>query len=81
MIAILILIYILTGYQAIHQQHRITDLKQEVLDAKFEYMTIHADFANRTKQSEIRKQLTLKESTLHTNLTPLIKIVNPIKDE
>lgn len=81
LIAVLIFCYILSGYQAIRQQHTITDLKHEVLDAKFEYMTIHAEYANITKQSEILKQLRTHESTLQTNNNPLIQIAKIAADE
>ena len=47
----LIFLYILTGYQSVKQQHRLTDRKKEMLDAKFRYMTISAELTNTTRQS------------------------------
>ena len=49
----LIFIYILTGYQAVKQQHRLTDTKKEMLDAKFRYMTISAQLTDKTRQSQV----------------------------
>ena len=40
LIVALVFVYILMGYQAGRQQHRLTDTKKEMLDAKFRYMTI-----------------------------------------
>ena len=57
LIAVLLFIYILTGYQAAKQQHRLTDTKKEMLDAKFRYMTISAELTNTTRQSKSIKKL------------------------
>ena len=49
LIVALVFVYIFTGYQAAKQQHRLTDTKKEMLDAKFRYMTISAELTNSTR--------------------------------
>ncbi|MBQ1858827.1 MAG: hypothetical protein II605_00085 [Paludibacteraceae bacterium] len=72
----LIFLYILTGYQAVKQQHRLTDTKKEMLDAKFRYMTISAELTNTTRQSQVIKALQENGSTLQENTKPPTKILN-----
>ena len=70
----LVFLYILTGYQAVKQQHRLTDTKKEMLDAKFRYMTISAQLTNATRQSQIIEVLRENGSSLPENNIPPIKI-------
>ena len=72
----LIFIYILTGYQAVKQQHRLTDTKKEMLDAKFRYMTISAQLTDKTRQSQVIMALQENERTLQENRVPPVKINN-----
>lgn len=74
LITALIFLYILTGYQAARQQHRLTDTKKEMLDAKFRYMTISAELTNTTRQSQILEALKANGSTLQENRIPPVKI-------
>ncbi len=76
LIVVLIFIYILTGYQSVKQQHRLTDTKKEMLDAKFRYMTISAQLMNTTRQSEISRALRENGSALQENTKPPTKILN-----
>ena len=70
----LVFLYILTGYQAVKQQHRLTDTKKEMLDAKFRYMTISAQLTNVTRQSQIIEVLQQNGSELKENTIPPTKI-------
>lgn len=70
----LIFLYILTGYQSIKQQHRLTDTKKEMLDAKFRYMTVSAQLTNATRQSQVLEALQQKGSLLQENSVPPVKI-------
>ena len=70
----LVFLYILTGYQSVKQQHRLTDTKKEMLDAKFRYMTISAQLTNTTQQSQIIEALKDKGSALQENRVPPVKI-------
>ena len=70
----LVFLYILTGYQAVKQQHRLTDTKKEMLDAKFRYMTISAQLTNTTRQSQVAAALKEQGSTLQENRIPPTKI-------
>lgn len=70
----LIFLYILTGYQSVKQQHRLTDTKKEMLDAKFRYMTISAELTNTTRQSTVIEALRENGSTLQENTIPPVRI-------
>jgi hypothetical protein len=70
----LVFLYILTGYQSAKQQHRLTDTKKEMLDAKFRYMTISAQLTNTTRQSQVGKALREQGSPLQENNVPPTKI-------
>ena len=70
----LIFLYILTGYQSAKQQHRLTDTKKEMLDAKFRYMTISAQLTNTTRQSQVVKALKEQGSALQENTVPPTKV-------
>ena len=70
----LIFLYILTGYQSAKQQHKLTDTKKEMLDAKFRYMTISAQLTNSTRQSQIIEALHINGSALQENTVPPTKI-------
>ena len=74
LILCLLFIYILTGYQSVKQQHRLTDRKKEMMDAKFRYMTISAQLTNATRQSQVIEALRLNGSTLQENTKPPTKI-------
>ena len=76
LIVCLIFIYILTGYQSVKQQHRLTDTKKEMLDAKFRYMTISAELTYSTRQSQISATLREQGSSLQENTKPPTKILN-----
>ena len=70
----LVFLYILTGYQAAKQQHRLTDTKKEMLDAKFRYMTISAQLTNTTRQSQVAAELKVKGSCLEENTVPPVRV-------
>jgi uncharacterized membrane-anchored protein YhcB (DUF1043 family) len=70
----LVFLYILTGYQAVKQQHRLSDTKKEMLDAKFRYMTISAQLTNATRQSQVLEALRENGSNLKENTVPPTKI-------
>ena len=76
LIIVMIFIYIYSGYQSMYQQHKLTDTKKEMLDAKFEYLTISAQWVNATRQSEITKTLEGCGSDLKENTTPPVRINN-----
>lgn len=70
----LVFLYILTGYQSAKQQHRLTDTKKEMLDAKFRYMTISAQLTNSTRQSQVIEVLKENESEVQENRIPPVKV-------
>lgn len=74
LIAVLIFIYILGGYHSMQQHHRLTDLKNEVKDAKFEYLTISAEKVEKTRQSQIYQALQDMGSNLRENNKPVTRI-------
>ena len=76
LIACLFFIYILTGYHSVKQQHRLTDIKKEMLDAKYQYMTFSAQLSNTTRLSKITTALKEQGSSLKANNKPPTKILN-----
>lgn len=74
LIAALVFLYILSGYWSIRQQHRLTDVKKEMMDAKFEYMTVSAQFVNSTRPSQIAVALEQRGSNLQENAVPPVKL-------
>lgn len=74
LIAVLVFLYILTGYQSAKQQHRLTDTKKEMLDAKFRYMTISAQLTDATRQSKVGEVLRENGSSLQENTIPPTKV-------
>ena len=70
----LVFLYILTGYQSAKQQHRLTDTKKEMLDAKFRYMTISAQLTNSTRQSQVIEVLKVNGSEMQENRVPPVKV-------
>ena len=72
----LIFLYILAGYQSAKQQHRLTDTKKEMLDAKFKYMTISAQLTNMTRQSQVIQALREQGSSLQEDTVPPVKIID-----
>ncbi|MGM9837137.1 MAG: FtsL-like putative cell division protein [Paludibacteraceae bacterium] len=76
LIAVLIFVYILLGYHSVRQQHQLTDVKKEMLDAKYEYLTISAQFVNTTRPSHIADTLAARGSVLRENTIPPIRIMD-----
>ena len=74
LIVVLIFIYILAGYHSIEQQKRLGDLREQVRDAKFEYLTISAVRVEVTRQSQIVRHLQEAGSELQENRKPPIRI-------
>ena len=74
LIAGLVFLYILAGYGAAKQQHRLTDLKKEMLDTKYEYMTISAELVKAARQSQVAAELEELGSRIKENTTPLVKL-------
>ena len=70
----LVFLYILPGYQSAKQQHRLTDTKKEMLDAKFRYMTMSAQLTNSTRQSQVIEVLKVNGSELQENRIPPVKV-------
>jgi hypothetical protein len=74
LIVALVFLYILTGYQSAKQQNHLTDIKKEMLDAKFRYMTISAELTNSTRQSQTLESLKANGSKLQENTIPPTKV-------
>ena len=74
LIAGLMFIYILAGYNSLKQQQHLLALKREVRDAKYEYLTILAKRTELTRQSYIVTVLKERKSSLKENKVPPIKL-------
>lgn len=70
----MVFLYILAGYGAAKQQHKLTDVKKEMLDAKYKYMTISAELVKTTRQSYIADELKARGSKLRENTTAPVRI-------
>ena len=74
LIASLFFLYIFAGYRAAKQQHQLTDLKKEMLDTKYEYMTISAELVKTTRKSQVAVELEQRGSRIKENTTPPVKL-------
>lgn len=74
LIVVLVFIYILAGYHSMQQQHQLTDLRKEVRDKKFEYLTLSTELVTVTRQSQVIKELEQRGSKLKENKTPAIMV-------
>lgn len=74
LIAGLFFIYIFAGYNSMKQQRRLSDLKNEVKTAKFEYLTISAELAEQTRQSKIGDKIEEEGRRIKENREPVIMI-------
>lgn len=72
--AILLFIYILAGYNSAVQQRKATDLKQEVRELRYEYLTATAELTETTRQSHIAAELAQRGSKVGINKSPIIRI-------
>ena len=70
----LVFLYILAGYHAAKQQHRLSDLQKEVKDKKFEYLTISSELVNITKMSNISHELQQRGSVVQESKEPALRI-------
>lgn len=74
LIAALLFLLTLSRYHAGTQQQRYTRLKNEVKELRYEYLTISAQEASLTRQSEVSKALRERGSKLEPNNQPLIRV-------
>ena len=69
-----VFVYILAGYHAMRQQHRLSDLRKEVRDKKFEYLTISSELMQETRESQIIITLKQQGSKLQEKTKPATRI-------
>lgn len=74
LVAILLFLYILIGFAAGKQQRQLTDIRREVRELKFEYLTISAQLVETTRQSNVASELKRRGSKLEPNITPVTRI-------
>lgn len=74
LLAVYAMVYITAGYQSARQQHELSDLKKDVRDAKFEYLTVTSQRVDVTRQSQIVQMLSERDSKLKENRKPLVQI-------
>lgn len=70
----LIFIYILGGYHSDRQQRQLSDLKREVRDRKFEYLTIRSQLVEQTRPSSIAAELKERGSKIQENKEPVVYV-------
>lgn len=71
LIAVLVIIYIIAGYHAQMQHHRLTELKKELEDARFTQLTMRTQVLNQTRQSHIAEQLQERNSNVKESKYPI----------
>lgn len=76
LILVLVFVYILSGYRAMQQQNRLSDLHKAVKDKKMEYLTIATEKARMTRQSQIVINLRERGSHLQENRRAPYQISN-----
>jgi len=76
LIGALTFLYIFFGFQAQRQQHRLDEVKKELLTKHFEQLTIEAELTERTRQSTLSRELKEAGSELKENKKPVIHISN-----
>ena len=74
LVLVLIIVYIMAGYQAMDQQNEIYRLRQELKTARFQYLSAYTEYAGLTRQTAIMMRLEEQQSTLKINLQPLRQI-------
>lgn len=74
LVAGLLFVYVLSGYHASIKQQELTQLKTEVQNLRYEYLTISAELAEMSLQSHVAKELTMQGSSLQQNKMPLVTI-------
>ena len=67
LIALFIFIYIMAGYRSLLQQQYLAELRKEVKDAKFEYLTVSAERTALTRQSRVAEELKARGSKVSEN--------------
>lgn len=67
-------IYIAAGYNTMRQEKHLSNLRREVRDAKFEYLTISATLIEKTRQSSVAAELAARNSRLQVNRKPAIAV-------
>lgn len=70
LVLILVVIYISNRYEAQAQQLRIDVLKKELVDAKYETLTINAELMEKSRQSRIEEYISDKKTDLSTPTHP-----------
>lgn len=74
LISLLIFIYIYSGYQSERQQHRLSDLEQQLEDVQMTQLTISASLMDKTRQSSISTMLQSHGSAVKESTTPAIRV-------
>lgn len=70
LIIVLILFYIHNRYECQQQLIRITQLKEQLTDIKYDALTRSSELMERSRQSRIEEYISSRESNLQTSTTP-----------
>lgn len=66
-VAVLFFGYISIGYYALFQHNHLTDLTQQVKDARNEYITLYCQYSSYTQRSHIIEELKRRNIDLNEN--------------
>lgn len=74
LIFVLMIVYIFEGYQAQSRQARLVQLRRDIKDAQYEYLSISAELSEMTRQSAISKKLQEAGSNVKESNLPATRI-------
>lgn len=69
----LVFLYIFLGFQAQRQHHRLTELRHELQDKRFEQLSAESELTEYTRQSAVTRELKARGSQLKENQKPVIR--------
>ena len=76
LLMVLVLFYISNRYECQQQMIRIEDLKEQLIDIKYDALTRNSELMERSRQSRIEEYVNSRESDLQTATTPPYLIRN-----
>lgn len=74
LILIFLVVYVNSGYKCEEQLKRISQLQKELVDLRYEYLTLSSELVDKSRQSNISDRLRDSGSNVAESQTPAIKI-------
>ncbi len=74
LIVFFLIVYINSGYRCEEQRKQITVLQKQLVDLRYEYLTLSSELVDKSRQSNISDRLRESGSTIQESQTPAIRI-------